>query len=286
MMILISLLAINTAITKRGLELSHHTKFMVQVNSLLVDIVKLFSTKVVFVKDSATLLLLTNTDINLNESKAGLHITIDIDSAASRLNINQILSSASTKNQPIYDIMVNILQAYNVNDIDFFLNVVMDTIDSDKKERFYQSEIILVQDDFENSRIYSHQHLSQIIAYYKEKIGDNNIDSVPWQQLIQFHSDEMDINYMPPKLLAYVLNRNEEEITLLLQDNIPISDMNTLFTQADKDKLSQVGIKVFVPHIEAKVNMKVFEREAKASFSYDLDSKKADNVRIDTQYLR
>ena len=242
MMVLVGLLSINTGLSKRGLELSYHTKFIVQVNSLLKDITKLFATKVGFVKDSTTLLLLTNTDIKLNEPKAGLKITIDIDSDAQKLNINRLINTASTKNQIYYDIIADILRDFNVIDIDFFLNVVMDTIDSDKNERFYQSEIVLLQEDFENSRIFSYEHFNQILQYYKEKIGDNNIDLIPWDTLIQFHGQEMDINYISPKLLGYILSTDEESIRLTLKDNIPVSDINTLFSQNDQDRLRQVGV--------------------------------------------
>ena len=288
-MVLMALVAINTQLTKKGLALSDNTKFMMQINILLKDVTHFLTQKAAFIKDPKILALLISSDMKLDVPKASLFINVDMDSNAKRLNINKI--EPETDNQkamtkPYYKLFYDILQHYNVGDMELFLSLIRDTIDSDSTERAFESEIVLLQDDFENGGIYSMSHFKQIVDIYKKRSGDFEIDKVPWKELIQFNGDKIDINYMSPKLLGIILNQDESEAKRLQDENSPITDMGVLVSPEDKKRLEAIGVKPFVPNIEVEVSMNVFERDADAIFSYDLKTKKASDVRVKTQYVR
>ena len=73
------------------------------------------------------------------------------------LNINK-LSTNAKRNEDYITIFENILSSYNVQDVQFFTDLILDTIDTDETERSYGSEIILKDKFFTNSKIYSREH--------------------------------------------------------------------------------------------------------------------------------
>lgn len=279
-----ALIGVNTSLLKRGFELSNSTKFMIQTNSLLKDIVLLLDSKASFIKDEATLFALTHTNWSIKEKKASLSIDIDISSNSKTFNVNRVKEVNSTDTKSLYGIMEDVLLAHNVIDSKYFLNILLDSIDTDLDERVYESEIALLDSDFEQGLILSMNHFDKILSFYKLKVQDYNIDKVPWDKIIGFGGDSIDINYMSADLLAYILPMEKEALIMLLNDNRPITSLEAVFSLEDKETLDALSVKTFVPSIKCFVNIDVLERTAKANFIYNLNTKRASDVNIFTRY--
>lgn len=282
---MVTLIGVNTSLLKRGFELSNSVKFMIQINSLLKDVVALLDSKSALVKDAPTLFVLTNTAWSINESKASLLVDIDIKSHARVFNINRLKKDTNqTGNNAMYDIISTILKQYNVVDSEYFLNLVLDRIDVDINERAYESEIVLIKPDFEQGLILSMRQFKAIVHFYKKKVGDYNIDLVPWENIIGFGGSDIDINYVSQDILVHVLPMEKDEISYILDNNRPISNIEALFSPSEAKLLSGLNIKAFVPFVRCFVDINVFDKSAKAVFTYNLNSKRATDVSILTAY--
>jgi len=282
---MVALIGVNTNLLKRGFDLSNSVKFMIQVNSLLKDVVVLLNSKSKLIKDASTLFVLTNTLWTINDNKASLSVNVDIKSYARVFNINRLKKDTDqTINNSIYDIISVILTKYNVADPEYFLNLVLDSIDLDINERAYESEIVLLNPDFEQGLILSMRQFQEIILFYKKKTGDYSIDLVPWGDIIGFGGDAVDINYVSKELLAYILPIPKDEIVALLNENRPINSINALFSVSEVKLLDKLHIKTFVPIVRCFVDIDVFGKSAKAMFTYNLESKRVTDVSILTAY--
>lgn len=121
------------------------------------------------------------------------------------LNINKLVTS-SKRNEDFITIFENILSSYNVQDVQFFTDLILDTIDTDETERSYGSEIILKDKFFTNSKIYSREHFDKIVNYYVQMKDDKNIYKIDWRKYIRFDEDAIDINFASIELLKILLS--------------------------------------------------------------------------------
>lgn len=121
------------------------------------------------------------------------------------LNVNKLLVN-SKRNEEFITIFENILTAYNIQDVQFFTDLVLDTIDTDDTERAYGSEIILKDKFFTNSKIYSREHFDKIVNYYAQTKDDKNIYKIDWRKYIRFDEDAIDINFASIELLKVLLS--------------------------------------------------------------------------------
>ena len=101
-----------------------------------------------------------------------------------KININEI---ALKKTKPfIKQYLLNILSTYNIKDPEYFIDLILDTIDSDKEERNAYSEIKLIDPSFPNGKIYSFKHFKKILKFYAQQRRDKDIFKIPWKKLIYF----------------------------------------------------------------------------------------------------
>jgi hypothetical protein len=284
--LMISLIGINTKLLKQGFELSNSTKFMIQVNSLLKDVISLLDKRASFIKDEKMLDLLVQNDWSVEDKKVSLFVNIKIISNARNININRLKGKDTTKEDThqIYDIIEAILKAHNVVDVEYLLNIILDSKDKDLIPRSNESEIALVDSTYEQGLILSMRQFKKILAYYKNQTDDYSVDEINWKKYISFSGNSVDINYISPELLSYILPLSLDETRDILSKNRPIGDINSVFTSSHKSILDKLRVVPFVSDIKCFVDIKVFDKKAKAVFTYNLTNKKALDVSIIAKY--
>ncbi|MEA1956667.1 MAG: hypothetical protein U9N02_09290 [Campylobacterota bacterium] len=128
--------------------------------------------------------------INLGQSD----VTVEIDSAQKTININSLISD-SLKNNITSDKFIDLLIDNKIKEPIFFLNLLQDTIDKDDQSR-NNSEIILEYPTFRNGKIHNSIHFKQIIDYYFSKTGDANIYDFKYEEIFNFTSNSIDMNFI------------------------------------------------------------------------------------------
>ncbi len=124
-------------------------------------------------------------------------IKFTIDSNQKYLNINQLIISMKNKDNIEYTNFISYLYRYKLRDPDFFIDILLDTIDNDtfEKNSGSGSEIVLENPIFRNGKIYNQKHFQIILDYYFSKTEDKAIYDIPFENLISFNSSLLDINF-------------------------------------------------------------------------------------------
>lgn len=140
--------------------------------------------------------------LTLNDSL----VNFQISSTHQYLNINTLATKMAKKNNDIYNNFINFLYQYNIKDPEFFVDLLLDTIDKNSEEMNSGSgsEIVLTNPVFRNGKIYNQKHFNMILDYYHSVKNDEAIYKVPFNKLISFNSNSIDINFASPQLLDMI----------------------------------------------------------------------------------
>jgi hypothetical protein len=106
--------------------------------------------------------------------------------------------------EPYSTLVSTIFTRYPIAAPETFINILYDTIDTDLAERQAGSEIAAVFPDFHNGSVENFAQFSQIIARYLALTKDTQILAIPWEKIIGFEGDKIDINYASPELVALI----------------------------------------------------------------------------------
>ena len=203
------------------------------------------------------------------------NLTFQFYPVENSININSLLSG-KTVNKDIYNIIEDILISYNVSDTDFFLKLLLDTIDEDNKERVYGSEIAAEDKFFSNSKIYSKKHLKKIMDYYYKNRDDKNIYKVPWQRYINFNSNGIDINFASLDLIKFLLPNQDTTDYFKSKYYENFTDLDI---EKDREKiLKKLKVKFDMDTVLAKITYENFDKQIVLEFIYDI--KKGTQKRI------
>ncbi|WP_187647800.1 hypothetical protein [Nitrosophilus labii] len=104
-----------------------------------------------------------------------------------KINLNFLKDKK--KREYIKDYIYRVCSFYEVEDTEFFIALLEDTIDVDIEERVVGSEIVLENRRFKNGFIESFSHFYKILDYYFKMSQDSNIFKVNWKELIYFDKD-------------------------------------------------------------------------------------------------
>jgi hypothetical protein len=238
--------------------------------------------------DSKKILKQTLRDINSTEEyafifgqsfsipSANFDITFMFRPIDNKININNILVNSKI-NKNIYDLLENLLISYNVVDSSFFLDLLLDTIDKDSKERTYESEIINQNIYFTNGKIYSKKHLSQIIDYYAQNRDDKNIYKIPWDKYINFNSINIDINFVSIDLLKLLLP--SENINKTFKDKYYKNYKDLGISKVSKDMLKKLNIVFTTSRVSSKIKYNNSDKKFQINYIYDVNNNKTIDVK-------
>ena len=207
------------------------------------------------------------------DKKTKLRLSVELQSLSNKVNINSIIIK-NKQDVSIISFLKRVCEQYNVLDVTFFTNLVLDTIDEDSLSRGAMSEINQENIKFSNGRIVGKEHFDALINYYANKSGDTNILDVPWEKLIYFGAlskSTIDCNRM-----------SEELIVTLLQSNESFTSCEEINTPKAKELAKQYNLKAFSPEssyfVLATVMYELDKRANKLSFMYDIKTKEVNGI--------
>ena len=173
---------------------------------------------------------------------------IDINPINS-ININDFLEN--NKTNPNIDRLLDFLAyKYDIKDILYLKDLILDTIDKDLDERSTNSEIILQNPLFQNSKIYNYDQFKTILNYYVKATDDKNVYKVPWKEYFNFEFTQL---YEPNKDILSLNEQNE-----------------TKFNIISIEKAKHFFIKIGIQY--------AYTNEQNISILYDLKTKKAKKI--------
>ncbi len=285
--VLIVIIGINTEITKKNFNLYNHSKLIHQNNILISNIINVLKSKSSFVSNKETFDILLAQDISFKDKKSGIEMSIKFAPDNKKININNLIvyykknnETTTQYNQHIYDIIARLLYEANVVDVDYFLDILADSIDKDLEPRASVSEIAYRDNRFENGFISSLGHLKKIKDYYIKQTTDSNINKVDFNKYFRFDDANIDINYMDTSLLSQITKKDIEEIKQIVDKNETISDLNEAFGKEHNTTFSALNIKTKSWLAICRLDITVFEKKTKAIFKYNFEKKEASDIKI------
>ncbi len=146
------------------------------------------------------------TILPLSSRSADGRFTLDasLHSPLGRFNINNVCDVAGKPRDPYFALLTAIFVKYPIAAPETFINILYDTIDTDLAQREAGSEIAAIFSDFPNGSIENFTQFGQVMARYIALTKDRQILAVPWERLIGFEGDKIDINYASPELVALI----------------------------------------------------------------------------------
>ena len=257
---------------------------LIQTNAIMNNLVKYFH-DIEFDEDVIFYGSKMPFNIQLGENR----IQININSAHKYLNINSLATSMLKKNNIIYDNFINMMYQHKVKDPEFFVDLLLDTIDKDQEEKNSgsQSEISLQNPIFRNGKIYNKKHFDMILNYYVSITNDEDIRKVPFNEIISFDAPSIDINFANEQLLNTIFyDANTFSLNLIKKHTTVYEKLEDL--PFDEFYLKEIKKGRFGHSITTNSTLiKVFieftyktQFKSKISFLYDTKEKKLSNYTI------
>lgn len=214
--------------------------------------------------------------LNLGRSNVLLRLKSD----QTKINLNGFIGASMTDNL-IHDRFILLLLRYKLQEPEYFLDLLKDTVDEDIDSRnSTPSEIVLEHPIFKNLKIYNKIHLEQIIEYYYKETGDVSIYNVPFDDLFTFTQAPIDLNFISLELMEIIFE-DMNSFTLKTIDEYEgiFEDMEDLPFDAYYRKKVEKGMlgqsfttKTEVLAIEITL-LYLTQFESKIHFKYNIKSK-------------
>ncbi len=141
-----------------------------------------------------------------------------LHSPLGRFNINKLCDTSGKPIELYSTLLTAIFTRYPIAAPETFINILYDTIDTDLAERQAGSEIAAVFPDFHNGSVENFAQFSQIIGRYLALTKDAQILAIPWEQIIGFEGDKIDINYASAELVALIAPEIDSTTLHLITD--------------------------------------------------------------------
>ena len=280
---IISLVGISAAIFNNAFHKVSQKQFVIQSDIFLRDIKNILKTNVGDVNDSTGLYYLLALPFGITDKENDINIDITFSSDSSKVNINKIADTNQTLGKIYLDSLENAMIYYNVIDRAFLTALILDTIDKDKEERIFGSEIILEDRFFKNGPIEDMAHWKRIMDYYKKMREDPSVDKIPWEKIISFNNDKIDYNYASVDALWFMLKNKTRESLVppkTQKKELYNSFEDLRFNAEDQEILKKFGVVFFSPNVVCKANMQIGNQTGDISFSYNLKTKEASNFEL------
>lgn len=274
------LLMQSMSIVQKAFNGANKIRFMTQTNLMLNSLKGILDKFLSKVNSAEALYILKQLPFYFEDQKSGMKVEINFNSGASKFNINNILDKNETKRELYFELFDALLSKYNVADRRFFFEILLDTIDKDKEEREYGSEIALFDEEFKDGGIENFEKFEKILEYYENLRNDANIYRVPWERLIGFRGTQIDINSADKELIEAAL-KGSSNVSSYLEREAYITKLDNLWlSDEQKKRLEFFGFVIFAPVIECDINFMAFEESVKIKFLYDIKKKSINELEI------
>ncbi len=238
-------------------------------NVLFSDIVAILDKKVKQIKSSLDLDSFLGLYPPIIDPKGSVAMQILIEPQVNKININNLFYKQKVDFVTKAFLQKVFLQ-YEVSDGDYFIRLLLDTLDYDESERGANSEIVLKNPDFINGKIENKKHFDKILDYYVLVTKDENIKKVPWDKLIFFGERDK----------RYILDCDRMEMELVevlfgMRTSITCKDLKDMGLSAFNYGSYKKGVDY---PLTCKVAFKFGDKIEKVKFDYNLKTHKVSNI--------
>jgi len=286
---IISLVGISAALFNSAFTKVSQKQFIVQSDIFFRDIKTILKTNVGDINDSNELYFLLALPFGISDKENDIVVDIGFSSDSSKVNINKIVDANKTVVPAYAQSLDGLMISYNVIDRAFLSALILDTIDSDKEERIFGSEIALEDRFFTNGSIADMAHFKKILDYYKKVREDPSVDKIPWDKIISFNNSEIDFNYVTSEAFSFMLS------TRTLESLKPFSGLGQkkeLYASFDELRLSveeqeilkKFGVVFFSSNVLCRADMRIGNQQGALSFAYNFKTKEASNLEFASFY--
>ena len=208
------------------------------------------------------------------DKKTKLSLEVRITPLSNKININSLLINKKIDTS-INSFLESVAKKYNILDIAFLSNLLLDTIDEDSLSRSAMSEISEVDIRYTNGSIVNKEHFDTLLKYYVDMIGDESVYEVPWDELIYFgdlRKGILDCDRM-----------SEELMGALGLDTEGFSRCDSIETQKSKEIASLYALSAYTLDtnyfLRVDISYKLDKKASNLSFVYETKTKKVSNVK-------
>ena len=238
-------------------------------NVLFSDIVAILNKKVKHIKDSLDLDMFLGAYPPFIDPKGKVSMQIVIEPKVNRININNLLYKGRV-DFVTKAFLQKVLLRYEVSDEDYFIRLLLDTLDYDESERGANTEIVLKNSNFINGKIENKKHFDKILDYYVSVTNDENIKKIPWERLIFFGERDkkyiLDCDRMYPELV---------EVLFGMKTSVTCKDIKNMGISAFNYSSYKRGVDY---PLECRVAFKIDDKIEKVKFDYNLKTHKVSNI--------
>ncbi|MDR2081546.1 MAG: hypothetical protein LBP54_06645 [Campylobacteraceae bacterium] len=273
LIMMLSLLILKSVdISQKYFDRSSQNAIFVQLNKSFLDALAILQQSSQDISDAQTLSVIIGLPIILGTDEGDMNIVMNINSAGGLVNINKLILSNNETNEPLYTLLQNLLQEYQIANANFFLSILLDAVDADKNERAYASEAALRDYKFADGGINSKESFMYLVDYFAAKGGDARVYNIPWEDIVGFVGEDIDFNYIKEPLLSLI--KKEYNLNSLYQEEILNSYDELNIPSESKEKLKALNIGFFSPRILCSINLFYMKQTMSLNFLYDIKSKK------------
>lgn len=198
-------IALLMAQSNQLLHLSERSRGDAQITKIAADLKTVLPqilSKITSVSDLDYALILP---LSSRSSDGRFSLEASLHSPFGLFNINNVCDASGKPREPYASFLPLLFERYPIAAPETFINIVFDTIDTDKAQRQAGSEIVSVFSDFHHGSIENMSQFEQIIARYLALTKDTQILEIPWKGLIGFEGEKIDINYASPELVSLIV---------------------------------------------------------------------------------
>jgi hypothetical protein len=163
---------------------SQNNKIALSSSLFLENIINLLQQKAKLIQSNKDLDSFI-TSMNFYYSGTDIFFELKVLPVLDKININNLYFNQK-KDPYISNFILNLTEKYKLNDGNYLLSLLLDTIDEDTDERATLSEIKLQKPQFRNGLIVNTMHLKKIMQAYYNQTLDPSIFNIPWEKYIYF----------------------------------------------------------------------------------------------------
>lgn len=255
-------------------------KFLFQTSSILDDVLTIFKTS----KEMDD--INSSEDFNAFLSQAsfipfevsGIKVSLHLQSARSRFNINSLMNKNNTVSQKRVDSLKQYLNRYMINVA--FVDILLDAMGGIKEDLSYNSEIFVQKPYLYRDYIVSYKHFSELSEYYENYYNDDSLKNVDFKQLF-FYSDDrsytIDLNYATALVWEMMIGCDKSKAIALSEGYYDSFESIGLSDEELNILRSRFKVSFFEPYIDVLIKVVQDDLSAKIRFEYDMKNKKGSN---------
>jgi len=203
-------------------------------------------------------------------------ILLSLEPSNTKININDIKSWDSSQKRDF----INYLRAYGVSSAEYFWDILQDALDQESRATALKEDMPLLA----NQKISNKRVFDRLISYYIQNSSDLGILNVPWDKLIDFKGNGLDVNHMSCEVWRVIFGDRADEIGgEICHSKKVVKELNsTSFSKDDIKRLKRYKVSTNIRVVSVTIRLsKKNKNDIISTFDYDIDRKKALNVAMD-----